>query len=132
MQIGDKDIWQFGDQYIDSNTGNLATPEEISIFNNYFGTTEERGEAAVQWEKDRQEEDKMWHLKYDPIMQKFWGWDDEDLSSYAKGMNDEHLTYSLATSIFDNQGIVSNKMKQAFPDHWEEALKWYKNGYHDT
>lgn len=131
MEINNKDIWQFGNQHIDANTGKPATKEEIAIFNKQFGTTEERKEFAESSKRERQDADKKWHLKYDSLVQKFRELDDEELESYVAGMNDEHLCYDLATALFDNEDVLG-KIKEIFPDHWEKALKWYKDGYHDT
>ncbi len=80
---------------------------------------------------------KAWHLKYDAAMMKFWGYDEKEFheDGYAEDYHDDDgLTYGLATALFDLDGKQEHvdEMKELFPELWEKALLWYKDGYHDT
>ena len=150
MIIGDKDIWQFGDEYIDSNTGESATAEEIVIFKKWADEQKIRGEEN---KKIRLQEEKDWHLKYDPLIRKFFEYDEyeeDDIQEDLSHMDDNYLAYQLATCMFDRTSgfnyfreqhpddweSLLNKMcldiKEIFPDHWEQALDNFKNRHHDT
>ena len=110
MIIGDKDIWQFGEQYIDAITGKDAMPDEIIIFKQ---TVEEDKITRNEAENNRLQEVKEWHLKYDPLIMKFFEIENKDDIYW----DDWHLSYNLATSLFDSDGELLEKIKQTFPDH---------------
>ena len=133
MEIGNRDIWQFGEQYIDADTGDEATTEEIAIFKKQV---KQNKEMAAEREYIRQREKEEWCLKYHPLIRKFWEYGDteqeeEEFQEYVENYDNDDLTYSLATALFDNEDRLE-EIKQVFPDHWEKALKWYRDGYHDT
>lgn len=152
MQIGDKDIWQFGNEYINVNTGEPATQEEISIFEDSI--TKQKVIAAEEKEIRLQRE-KEWHEKYDNLIRDFFeyeemGYEEEEIKVILKSYDDDRLAYALATQMFDlTSGFnyfqeqhpddwegqldqVCLEVKQSFPDHWEQALENFKNGWHDT
>jgi len=147
MEIGNKDIWQFGGQYIDSNTGLEATPEEVATFRKR-ALLDDEGQVirAEQIEKSLQIE-KDWHERYDSSIRNFFEYDeDEELRYY----DDDQLAYDLATRMFDlTSGFnyfkkqhpddwerqldqVCHEVKETFPDHWKQALENFKNRCHDT
>ncbi|KKN20705.1 hypothetical protein LCGC14_0932770 [marine sediment metagenome] len=141
-----RDIWQFGEQYIDGDTGKDATSEEIVIFKQ---KVEEQRLVGAKMEKIHLQKEKEWHLKYDSLIWDFFeyeelGMDKEDLLH----LDDEYLAYHLATYLFDRASGYGfeqlqtrhpndwekelDEIKQKFPDHWERALENYKCRNHDT
>ena len=65
MKIGKRDIWGFNGTYIDINTGENATAEEISIYKEKMNNTELYCE---------------WHLKYDVAINDFFGYRDKKIA----------------------------------------------------
>jgi hypothetical protein len=136
MIIGNKDIWQFGRQYIDIRTGKSATRCEIKTF-----LQEMKKQKAIreEWQRAEAEERKQWHAEYDPLIRKFFDFADNEVCPHFH--DDDDLCYALATFFYDNSDIkppfdpepdALNEVKETFPKHWERALEMYRNGEHDT
>jgi hypothetical protein len=131
-------VWQFGGQYINVDTGAPASPEEVAEFKERHAKLDAIAESA---RVRREEEERQWHAKYDPIMREFFDWP-EDLMEELVYNSAEELIYGLSTTIFDgtddydetkvrNSQVVA-EIRKAFPEYVEEAVKAYLDGNHDT
>ena len=131
MQIGNKDICQFGEQYIDIDTGQPATEEEISLF--WVKIEEDRKLmdeiSSVQKEKDKKES-KEWHAKYDPSMKEFFNEeDDPDWEPYG---DEDDLIYALSTVLFDHSAVLGITTEQEIKERRDEIAQWFPGTSEDS
>lgn len=126
MIIGDRDIIHFGDKYM-TYEGDLATPEEIKIFE----------ENVVRDIKIQEEIDNRPDVYMESLLPNMIKYFDGIEENYLKKWSREDLIYHLSTEIFDasdcnNTYDSLQEIKDMFPNEYVEALEGYMFGNHDT
>ena len=132
-----KAIWQVRGKLYYRSTGELVrskrdAAEFWELVKSHKQDADRRVAKAEAMKKvqdeERQRKGTRYRKRWLPALIEYFG--DADFAREIHCKKD--LLYTLATSIFDNDGHVPGDMKRLFPTVWKQALVEYSEGDHDT